>query len=103
MNRENVAGLPMRAVAREPSPDGAHPAVQWEQIVGAVDRALLELPESDREILRQRFGVGGRVHDVDEVSRRFGISPDRVRQIEERALSSLRANAVRRSVLAERR
>lgn len=73
------------------------------QLVGEVDRALEELPEAEREVLRQRFGVGDRVHDLDEVSRSVGVSPGRVRQIQERALGTLRANAVRHSAAARRK
>jgi len=54
--------------------------------------ALGALPEREREIVRLRFGLGDEGdHNLEEIGNRFGISRERVRQIEARALQRLRA------------
>jgi RNA polymerase primary sigma factor len=54
--------------------------------------ALGALPEREREIVRLRFGLGDDGdHNLEEIGTRFGISRERVRQIEARALQRLRA------------
>jgi RNA polymerase primary sigma factor len=56
-----------------------------------VGRALAGLPEKEREILRLRFGIGvDREHTLEEVGERFGLTRERIRQIEMKALRKLR-------------
>lgn len=56
-----------------------------------LERALTTLDAREAEILRLRFGIG---HEqgltLEEVGRRFGITRERIRQIEVKALSKLR-------------
>ena len=60
----------------------------------AVEAALDGLPERERTVIRLRFGVDGeQPTPLRETGNRLGISPERVRQIEERALKSLSSNA----------
>ncbi len=56
-------------------------------------RALLSLLNwREAQILRLRFGIGEpSTYTLEEVGKRFGISRERVRQIEERALNKLKA------------
>jgi RNA polymerase primary sigma factor len=55
-----------------------------------VKRALRQLPEGEREVVRLRFGVDGAdPTPLRETGRRLGISPERVRQLEEDALERL--------------
>ena len=59
----------------------------------AVERALHDLPERERNVIRLRFGVDGEEPTpLRETGNRLGISPERVRQIEERALRALPGN-----------
>jgi RNA polymerase primary sigma factor len=49
------------------------------------------LSQQEQEILALRFGIGGRQPlTLEEVGRVFGITRERVRQMEARALSKLR-------------
>ncbi|UCD71829.1 MAG: sigma-70 family RNA polymerase sigma factor, partial [Syntrophobacterales bacterium] len=58
-------------------------------------RDLLSLlNEREEQILRLRFGIGEPSrYTLEEVGRRFGISRERVRQVEEKALNKLRAQS----------
>ena len=56
-----------------------------------VTMALSSLPERDREILELRFGLrNSHPRTLQDVANRLGVSRERVRQIEERALTQLR-------------
>lgn len=54
-------------------------------------KLLSTLTPREEKILRMRFGIGERTdYTLEEVGKQFGISRERVRQIEERALRKLR-------------
>ncbi len=58
-----------------------------EQVAKVIDT----LPEREREILRYRYGfIDGSQHTLGEVGRMFGLTRERIRQIEARALEHLR-------------
>jgi RNA polymerase primary sigma factor len=63
-------------------------------------RSVLDcLSAREAEIIRLRFGVGGgRRHTLDEVGRRFGLTRERIRQIESRSLSKLRRHTPAREL-----
>jgi RNA polymerase primary sigma factor len=56
-----------------------------------IQSALTALSEREREVLELRFGlVDGKDHTLEEVSRYFDVTRERVRQIEAKALRKLR-------------
>ena len=56
-----------------------------------LEEALSKLDEREAMVLRLRQGlVGGREHTLAEIGERFGVTRERIRQIEERALRKLR-------------
>jgi RNA polymerase primary sigma factor len=58
----------------------------------ALMRALDQLPDREREVVQLRFGVnGGEPTPLRETGRRMGLSPERVRQLEGKALKRLAA------------
>lgn len=64
------------------------------RIVGDQVKDLLDtLPEKEREILELRYGmVDGITHTLEEVGKKFGVTRERIRQIEAKALEKLRNN-----------
>jgi RNA polymerase primary sigma factor len=59
----------------------------------ALRRALEQLPEQEREVVKLRYGVGGdEPTPLSETGRRLGISQDTVRRLERKALAELAEN-----------
>ncbi len=62
-------------------------------------KALEDLGEREQLVLRLRFGIGTeREHTLSEVAKRLGVSVERVRQIQVRALSRLDTPGLRREL-----
>jgi RNA polymerase primary sigma factor len=57
-----------------------------------IERVLSELEEREREIVMRRFGLGDQAgpQTLEEVGKHFGVTKERIRQIETRALNKLR-------------
>jgi RNA polymerase primary sigma factor len=56
-----------------------------------IEEALHKLPERERKIIQLRYGLqDGRYRTLEEVGREFGITRERIRQIEAKALRKLR-------------
>ncbi len=57
----------------------------------AVTEVLGELSDREQEIVRLRFGLdGGRAKTLEEVGQEFGVTRERIRQIEAKTLAKLR-------------
>ena len=72
-------------------------AAVYEEVIDAVAgeqlrNVLSRLTEREREVVRARFGFDEQAKKLAEVGERLGVSAERVRQIEERALAKLRHN-----------
>jgi RNA polymerase primary sigma factor len=84
--------------------EGGAPPVDQEVEVSLSEqllrRTIEELPDTEREVIRLRFGLTGEdPQPLRETGRRLGLSAERVRQIESRALKRL---AMRRELEALR-
>ncbi len=56
-----------------------------------IEEVLSSLPPREARILRLRFGLdNGRTYTLEEVGKKFGLTRERIRQIEGKALSRLR-------------
>lgn len=58
-----------------------------------LDRMMGELDEREQRILRQRFGLddAGESQTLEQIGKRLGVSKERVRQLEARAMTRLRS------------
>jgi RNA polymerase primary sigma factor len=65
-------------------------AVLVEDQTRQVQRALATLSEPQRQVLRLRFGLDDGEHTLEEIGQRFGVTRERIRQIEAKALRKLR-------------
>jgi RNA polymerase primary sigma factor len=77
-------------------PDAAAPSPESTAMAGElaeeVERAMADLTEREREVLRLRFGLAtSREHTLGEIGRRLMLSRERVRQIEASAMAKIRA------------
>ena len=65
-------------------------AVAGSALRSAAARILSELTPREERILRMRFGIGmDRDHTLEEVGKTFGVTRERIRQIEAKALKKL--------------
>ncbi len=55
-----------------------------------IEQALSALPERERQVIELRFGLhGGQPRTLEQVGRAFGVSRERIRQIENNTLKTL--------------
>ena len=60
-------------------------------LVGETADILESLPEMERKVLQLRFGIGHeRQHTLQEIGEQFGLTRERIRQLELKALADLR-------------
>ena len=66
-------------------------AATSESLKNAINNVLDEMPPREAQVLRMRFGIGmPSDHTLEEVGRQFGVTRERIRQIEAKALRKLR-------------
>lgn len=64
-----------------------------------IERMLATLTSREEKVLRKRYGIGEkRGHTLEEIGREFGVTRERIRQIETNALKKLRFANRRRSM-----
>src|SRR5205085_11890407 len=57
----------------------------------AVEEALEQLSDRERRVVRLRFGLDdGQLHTLEEVGKEFGVTRERIRQIDSKTLAKLR-------------
>jgi RNA polymerase primary sigma factor len=81
--------------------DAINPQVAAEAsaLARSVTEALAGLTPREQRILRMRFGIGGAGdHTLEEVGQVFGVTRERIRQIEAKALEKLRDPALARKL-----
>ncbi|QQG49696.1 MAG: RNA polymerase sigma factor RpoD [Candidatus Berkelbacteria bacterium] len=66
----------------------------YQLMKGHVQESLSILTPREQKILRMRFGLddGGKTHTLEEVGKEFGVTRERIRQIEAKALQKLKKN-----------
>ena len=76
-----------------PDEDAVDPemAAAYELTRNEVNEALASLQERERGVLMMRFGLlDGECHTLEEIGERYGVTRERIRQIEKKTLAKLR-------------
>ena len=61
-----------------------------QELTDTIEHLLMALNERQQQILRLHFGmVDGTCHSLEQISKRMGVSKERVRQIEQQAIAKL--------------
>jgi RNA polymerase primary sigma factor len=84
------------------APDGIDPqaAVEAGALASCMSEALEQLTPREQRILRMRFGIGeAQDHTLEEVGKVFGVTRERIRQIEAKALEKLRKPQLARKLI----
>lgn len=75
----------------DPLAENAYERVLHEVEISELRALLAGLSERERMVLRARYGLDGEQQTLHQIAARIGVSGERVRQIEQRALAKLRA------------
>jgi RNA polymerase primary sigma factor len=63
-------------------------------IPSSIEHALSILEEREREVVKMRFGIGHtQSYTLDEIGKTFGLTRERIRQIEKKSLQKIRESA----------
>ncbi|MCF0213704.1 MAG: sigma-70 family RNA polymerase sigma factor [Muribaculaceae bacterium] len=73
----------------------ADASLTQESLRTEVERALKQLHEREREILKLFFGIGCREMTLEEIGAKFDLTRERVRQIKEKAIRRLKGSRSR--------
>lgn len=68
----------------------ADSTLNQESLAQEVDRALRQLYDREREIVKMFFGIGCREMTLEEIGDKFDLTRERVRQIKEKAIRRLK-------------
>lgn len=92
MNIDDVALAGLMPVDEMPDMLAQNPeeAMVQKSLQRAVRNALTTIPEKEAEILRMRFGIGNYdEHTLEEVGDKYGVTRERIRQIESKSFGKL--------------
>ena len=68
-----------------------HSAAERERLKEEIEMALNELNPREQQVMRLRFGLDdGQVRTLEEVGKEFGVTRERIRQIESKTISKLK-------------
>ena len=87
---EEGVGATLGDLVADPRAEDAYERVPERLVVKALPQLMRELNERERRILCARFGLQGPERTLRDVAGELGVSAERVRQIEQRALQKLR-------------
>lgn len=81
-------------LTNDDSPMADH-SLNQESLSKEVDRALNQLHDREREILKMFFGIGCQEMTLEEIGAKFDLTRERVRQIKEKAIRKLKGQKSR--------
>lgn len=81
------------------SQDSPEDALHKKELIETINQILQTLTPREERVLRMRFGMGVKEHTLEEVAETYGVTRERIRGIETKALSRLRHPARSRALL----
>ena len=81
-------------LTNDDSPMADH-SLNRESLALEIDRALKQLTERERDILKMFFGIGCQEMSLEEIGDKFDLTRERVRQIKEKAIRRLKGQKSR--------
>jgi RNA polymerase primary sigma factor len=91
--RESLRPRRLEEVLSDPDAASALDDIERVRLADQARRGLSRLDERERRILTWRFGLdGGEEHTLQEIGEKLGLSRERARQLEARALAKLRTS-----------
>jgi RNA polymerase primary sigma factor len=91
----------LEGVLEDPEVVDPAEAIRIDQVWGRVERQLAGLDERQRHILELRYGLRGQpALTLEQIGQRLGLSRERVRQLEDKALRCLRERDEIRDLVA---
>lgn len=89
-----------RAALIDESTPGADETLEQRLVARAIDEAIAELPEMERDILRRRFALDGDTSaTLREIGEQYSLSRERIRQLQERAIGRIRSELQARDLV----
>ena len=95
-------GRVLGEVLEDPDREDVSPTgdLEWEALTNEVRSMLGELRPIEADILRQRFGLGTEQElTLKEIGDKYNLSRERIRQLQEQALSKMRRALARRDLM----
>jgi len=95
-------GRVLGEVLEDPDREDVSPTgeLEWEALTSEVRELLCELRPIEADILCQRFGLGTEQElTLKEIGEKYNLSRERIRQLQEQALSKMRRALARRDLL----
>lgn len=98
-SNEDEDGGTLREVLSISSGDPYTPELEDNSLQDGIHAALDQLSDRERFVINMRFGLGGQEeHTLSEVAEKLGVSLERVRQIQVRAITKMRTPKLRKQV-----
>jgi RNA polymerase sigma factor (sigma-70 family) len=92
--RDSIRPRRLEEVLSDPDAQTALDDIERSRLADQARRGLSRLDDRERSILTWRFGLdGGEEHTLQEIGERLGLSRERARQLEARALAKLRTSS----------
>jgi len=92
--RDSLRPRRLEEVLSDPDAPSALDDIERTRLADQARRGLSRLDDRERSILTWRFGLdGGEEHTLQEIGERLGLSRERARQLEARALAKLRTSS----------
>jgi RNA polymerase primary sigma factor len=89
----------LKDIIASPTAKTSYALLENEQLIECLNSVINALPKREKEIIRMRFGFNiSRDYTLEEVGKKFGVTRERVRQIELKALTRMLDNSNSKSL-----